>query len=48
LPKDDTNVTSDQKRKKKKKAVDAIIKEDGQTREVTIKYDDGSTEKFNE
>ena len=48
MPEEDANVTSDQKRKKKKKAVDAIIKEDGQNTEVTIQYDDGSTEKFKE
>ncbi len=48
MPKEDTNVTNNQKRKskKKKKAVDAMIKEDGQTTEVTIKYNDGSVEEF--
>jgi hypothetical protein len=32
--------------KGKKKAVDATISDDGQTRQIHIKYDDGSTEKF--
>ncbi len=51
MPEEETNVTNDQKNKsikKKKKAVDAIIKEDGQNREITIKYDDGSVEEFTE
>jgi hypothetical protein len=46
LPKEDTNNTGSQKRKKK--AVDAIIRDDGQTIEITIIYDDGSTEKITE
>jgi hypothetical protein len=46
LPEEDTNVTNVRKRKKKKKAIDATINDDGRTIEITIKYDDGSTEKF--
>ena len=42
MPKEDTEDTKAQK----KKAVDAIISGDGQTNEITIKYDDGSIEKF--
>jgi predicted RNA-binding protein YlqC (UPF0109 family) len=42
LPKEGTYNINDQKRK----AVDATIRDDGQTIEITIKYDDGSKEKF--
>jgi hypothetical protein len=44
LPEEDTKVANDHKRKKKKKAIDAIINDNWQTKEITIKYDDGSTE----
>ena len=33
-------------KRRKKKAVDATIRDEGQTKAVYIEYDDGSTEKF--
>jgi hypothetical protein len=45
LPEDDTVSQTSQKRRKKK-AVDATIRDEGQTKVVYIEYDDGSTEKF--
>jgi hypothetical protein len=45
LPEEDT-VSSTSQNRRKKKAVDATIRNEGQTKVVYIQYDDGSTEKF--